>query len=110
MSSNKYIDSLIGLSFIFVIFPVIPMFLRVGFLGGEFSAKASFYTLFICLVYSVWLKRYSLRQYHLYWKELLYIVFLGFSITVSLIHGLINFPYYDLVPGTNYINHKSIYI
>lgn len=56
MSSNKYIDSLIGLSFIFVIFPVIPMFLRVGFLGGEFSAKASFYTLFICLVYSVWLK------------------------------------------------------
>lgn len=106
MSSNKYIDSLIGLSFIFVIFPVIPMFLQVGFLGGEFSAKASFYTLFICLVYSVWLKRYSLRQYHLYWKELLYIVFLGFSITVSLIHGLINFPYYDLVPGTNYINHK----
>ena len=56
MSSNKYIDSLIGLSFIFVIFPVIPMSLRIGFLGGEFSAKASFYTLFICLVYSVWLK------------------------------------------------------
>ena len=48
MSSNKYIDSLIGLSFIFVIFPVIPMSLRIGFLGGEFSAKASFYTLFIC--------------------------------------------------------------
>ena len=70
MSSNKYIDSLIGLSFIFVIFPVIPMFLRVGFLGGEFSAKASFYTLFICLVYSVWLKRHSLRQYHLYWKSI----------------------------------------
>ena len=106
MSSNKYIDSLIGLSFIFVIFPVIPMFLRVGFLGGEFSAKASFYTLFICLVYSVWLKRHSLRQYHLYWKELLYIALLGFSIAVSLVHGLINFPYYDLVPGTNYMNHK----
>ena len=106
MSSNKYIDSLIGLSFIFVIFPVIPMSLRIGFLGGEFSAKASFYTLFICLVYSVWLKRHSLRQYHLYWKELLYIVLLGFSIAVSLVHGLINFPYYDLVPGTNYMNHK----
>ena len=70
MFSNKYIDSLIGLSFIFVMFPVIPMSLRIGFLGGEFSAKASFYTLFICLVYSVWLKRHSLRQYHLYWKEL----------------------------------------
>lgn len=106
MSSNKYIDSLIGLSFIFVIFPVIPMSLRIGFLGGEFSAKASFYTLFICLVYSVWLKRYSLLQYHLYWKELLYITLLGFSIAVSLVHGLINFPYYDLVPGTNYMNHK----
>ena len=106
MSSNKYIDSLIGLSFIFVIFPVIPMSLRIGFLGGEFSAKASFYTLFICLVYSVWLKRHSLRQYHLYWKELLYIALLGFSIAVSLVHGLINFPYYDLVPGTNYMNHK----
>ena len=106
MSSNKYIDSLIGLSFIFVIFPVIPMSLRIGFLGGEFSAKASFYTLFICLVYSVWLKRHSLRQYHLYWKELVYIALLGFSITVSLVHGLINFPYYDLVPGTHYINHK----
>ena len=106
MSSNKYIDSLIGLSFIFVIFPVIPMSLRIGFLGGEFSAKASFYTLFICLVYSVWLKRDSLRQYHLYWKELLYIALLGFSITVSLVHGLLNFPYYDLVPGTNYMNHK----
>ena len=107
MSSNKYIDSLIGLSFIFVIFPVIPMSLRIGFLGGEFSAKASFYTLFICLVYSVWLKRHSLLQYHLYWKELLYITLLGFSIAVSLVHGLINFPYYDLVPGTNYMNHKS---
>lgn len=106
MSSNKYIDSLIGLSFIFVIFPVIPMSLRTGFLGGEFSAKASFYTLFICLVYSVWLKRHSLLQYHLYWKELLYITLLGFSIAVSLVHGLINFPYYDLVPGTNYMNHK----
>ena len=106
MFSNKYIDSLIGLSFIFVIFPVIPMSLRIGFLGGEFSAKASFYTLFICLVYSVWLKRHSLRQYHLYWKELVYIALLGFSITVSLVHGLINFPYYDLVPGTHYINHK----
>ena len=106
MFSNKYIDSLIGLSFIFVIFPVIPMSLRIGFLGGEFSAKASFYTLFICLVYSVWLKRHSLRQYHLYWKELVYIALLGFSITVSLVHGLINFPYYDLVPGTNYMNHK----
>ena len=106
MSSNKYIDSLIGLSFIFVIFPVIPMSLRIGFLGGEFSAKASFYTLFICLAYSVWLKRDSLRQYHLYWKELLYIALLGFSITVSLVHGLLNFPYYDLVPGTNYMNHK----
>lgn len=106
MSSNKYIDSLIGLSFIFVIFPVIPMNLRIGFLGGEFSAKASFYTLFICLVYSVWLKRHSLRHYHLYWKELLYIALLGFSITGSLIHGLINFPYYDLVPGINYTNHK----
>jgi len=106
MSSNKYIDSLIGLSFIFVIFPVIPMSLRIGFLGGEFSAKASFYTLFICLIYSVWLKRHSLRQYHLYWKELLYIALLGFSIAVSLVHGLINFPYYDLVPGTNYMNHK----
>ena len=106
MSSNKYIDSLIGLSFIFVMFPVIPMSLRIGFLGGEFSAKASFYTLFICLVYSVWLKRHSLRQYHLYWKELLYIALLGFSIAVSLVHGLINFPYYDLVPGTNYMNHK----
>ena len=23
-----------------------------------------------------------------------------------LVHGLINFPYYDLVPGTNYMNHK----
>ena len=76
MSSNKYIDSLIGLSFIFVIFPVIPMSLRIGFLGGEFSAKASFYTLFICLVYSVWLKRHSLRQYHLYWKE--FIVYSSF--------------------------------
>ena len=106
MSSNKYIDSLIGLSFIFVIFPVIPMSLRIGFLGGEFSAKASFYTLFICLAYSVWLKRHSLRQYHLYWKKLLYIALLGFSIAVSLVHGLINFPYYDLVPGTNYMNHK----
>ena len=106
MSSNKYIDSLIGLSFIFVIFPVTPMSLRIGFLGGEFSAKASFYTLFICLVYSVWLKRHSLLQYHLYWKELLYITLLGFSIAVSLVHGLINFPYYDLVPGTNYMNHK----
>ena len=106
MSSNKYIDSLIGLSFIFVIFPVIPMSLRIGFLGGEFSAKASFYTLFICLVYSVWLKRHSLLQYHLYWKELLYITLLGFSIAVSLVHGLINFPYYDLVPGTNYMNQK----
>ena len=106
MSSNKYIDSLIGLSFIFVIFPVIPMSLRIGFLGGEFSAKASFYTLFICLVYSVWLKRHSLLQYHLYWKELLYITLLGFSIAVSLVHGLIKFPYYDLVPGTNYMNHK----
>ena len=106
MFSNKYIDSLIGLSFIFVMFPVIPMSLRIGFLGGEFSAKASFYTLFICLVYSVWLKRHSLRQYHLYWKELLYIALLGFSIAVSLVHGLINFPYYDLVPGTNYMNHK----
>lgn len=106
MSRNKYIDSLIGLSFIFVIFPVIPMPLRIGFLGGEFSAKASFYTLFICLVYSVWLKRHSLRHYHLYWKELLYIALLGFSIAVSLVHGLINFPYYDLVPGTNYMNHK----
>ena len=106
MSINKYIDSLIGLSFIFVIFPVIPMNLRIGFLGGEFSAKASFYTLFICLAYSVWLKRDSLRQYHLYWKELLYIALLGFSITVSLVHGLLNFPYYDLVPGTNYMNHK----
>lgn len=106
MSSNKYIDSLIGLSFIFVIFPVIPMSLRIGFLGGEFSAKASFYTLFICLVYSVWLKRHSLRHYHLYRKEILYIALLGFSITGSLIYGLINFPYYDLVPGTNYINHK----
>ena len=106
MSSNKYIDSLIGLSFIFVIFPVIPMSLRIGFLGGEFSAKASFYTLFICLVYSVWLKRHSLLQYHLYWKELLYITLLGFSIAVSLVHGLINFPYYDLVPGINYMNHK----
>lgn len=106
MSSNKYIDSLIGLSFIFVIFPVIPMNLRIGFLGGEFSAKASFYTLFICLVYSVWLKRHSLRHYHLYWKEILYIALLGFSIIGSLIHGLINFPYYDLVPGINYINHK----
>ena len=82
------------------------MNLRIGFLGGEFSAKASFYTLFICLAYSVWLKRDSLRQYHLYWKELLYIALLGFSITVSLVHGLLNFPYYDLVPGTNYMNHK----
>lgn len=48
MSSNKYIDSLIGLSFIFVIFPVIPMFLRVGFLGGRvFSKSIILYTIYL---------------------------------------------------------------
>ena len=101
MSSNKYIDSLIGLSFIFVIFPVIPMSLRIGFLGGEFSAKASFYTLFICLVYSVWLKRHSLRQYHLYWKELLYIALLKSSfnklINVPTIKVILNITFTFLV-------------
>lgn len=106
MSSNKYIDSLIGISFIFVIFPVIPMSLRIGFLGGEFSAKASFYTLFLCLIYSVWIQRHKLSQYKLYWRELLYIVLLGITITISLVHGLVNFPYYELVSGSDYGNHK----
>lgn len=106
MSSNKYIDSLIGLSFIFVIFPVIPMSLRIGFLGGEFSAKASFYTLLLCLIYSVWIQRHKICQYKLYWKMLLYIVLLSLTITVSLVHGLVNFPYYELIPGSDYGNHK----
>ena len=106
MSSNKYIDSLIGLSFIFVIFPVIPMSLRIGFLGGEFSAKASFYTLLLCLIYSIWIQRHKLCQYKLYWKMLLYIVLLSLTITVSLVHGLVNFPYYELIPGSDYGNHK----
>lgn len=106
MSSNKYIDSLIGLSFIFVIFPVIPMSLRIGFLGGEFSAKASFYTLLLCLIYSIWIQRHKLCEYKLYWKMLLYIVLLSLTITVSLVHGLVNFPYYELIPGSDYGNYK----
>ena len=104
MSSNKYIDSLIWISFIFVIFPVIPMSLRIGFLGGEFSAKASFYTLFLCLIYSVWIQRHKLCQYRLYWRELLYIVLIGITITISLVHGLVNFPYYELVVIMEIIN------
>lgn len=80
-----------------LIFNNIPKILQMSFIGGGFGEKLSFYSLFIGFIYTIYYQhKYKniLINFDKFLKFML--VYLGVNF-ISLIIGLYNFPYYDLV-------------
>ena len=83
-----------------LIFNNIPKILQMSFIGGGFGEKLSFYSLFIGFIYTIYYQhKYKniLINFDKFLKFML--VYLGVNF-ISLIIGLYNFPYYDLVDNT----------
>ena len=80
-----------------LIFNNIPKILQMSFIGGGFGEKLSFYSLLIGFIYTIYCQ-YKYENVLVNFNKFLKFILVYLSITfISLLIGLYNYPYYDLV-------------
>lgn len=90
----NYIFSFISVS---LIFNNIPKIIQMNFIGGILQDKLVFYPLFIGLVYTIYCQ-YKYKNVLVKFDKFVKFIFAYLAITlISLIIGLYDYPYYDLV-------------
>lgn len=95
--NNKIINLLFFLISFFLIFNNIPKIIQINFLGGPVQGKLVFYPLFIGFIYTIYCQ-YKYKNILVNFDKFLKFILLYLAITfISLIVGLYNYPYYDLV-------------
>ena len=81
----------------FLIFDNIPNLLRMNFIGGILAIKLSFYPFIVGFVYTLYCQ-YKYKNVLVNLDKFFKFVMLYLMITLmSLIVGLYNYPYYDLI-------------
>lgn len=95
--NKKAIDILFFFISFFLIFNNIPKVIQMNFLGGPVGNKLVFYPLFIGFVYTIYCQ-YKDKNVFINFDKFIKFILLYLAITfISLIFGLYNYPYYDLV-------------
>ena len=94
MKNKIFIVELIFLS---LVFNEIPRNLQMNFLGGPVQSKLVFYPLFIGFIYTIYCQ-YKYKDVLVNFDKFIKFILVYLAITfISLIIGLYNYPYYDLV-------------
>lgn len=92
---------LVDILFFFVsfllIFNNIPQILQMNFIGGLIGDKLIFYPLIIGFIYTIYYQ-YKYKNILVNFEKFIKFILVYLTITfISLIIGLYNYPYYDLV-------------
>ena len=94
MKNKIFIVELIFLS---LVFNEIPRNLQMNFLGGPVQSKLIFYPLFIGFIYTIYCQ-YKYKDVLVNFDKFIKFILVYLAITfISLIIGLYNYPYYDLI-------------
>lgn len=94
MKNKIFIVELIFLS---LVFNEIPRNLQMNFLGGPVQSKLVFYPLFIGFIYTIYCQ-YKYKDVLVNFDKFIKFILVYLAITfISLIIGLYNYPYYDLI-------------
>ena len=94
MKNKIFIVELIFLS---IVFNEIPRNLQMNFLGGPVQSKLVFYPLFIGFIYTIYCQ-YKYKDVLVNFDKFIKFILVYLAITfISLIIGLYNYPYYDLI-------------
>ena len=80
-----------------VIFQYIPALLQMNFIGGTVGDKLVFYPMFIGLVYTIICQIKYRNIFCDFKKFLIYIFFYLGVVLISLVYGLYNFPYTEIL-------------
>ena len=95
--SKKIIKFLFFLIVLFFIFNNIPKVIQMNFLGAPVGNKLVFYPLFIGFIYTIYCQ-YKHKNILINFDKFIKFIAVYLAITfISLIIGLYNYPYYDLV-------------
>lgn len=94
---NKSFNIIFFFIILFLIFNNIPKVIQMNFLGGSVGSKLIFYPVFIGFVYTIYCQ-YKYKNVLINFDKLIKFILVYLAITfISLIFGLYNYPYYDLV-------------
>ena len=95
--NKKVMDILFFFISFFLIFNHIPKVIQMNFLGGPVGNKLVFYPLFIGFIYTIYCQ-YKYQNVFVHFDKFIKFIAAYLVITfISLIIGLYNYPYYDLV-------------
>lgn len=94
---KKVINLLFFFISFFLIFNNIPKVIQMNFLGGPVANKLVFYPLFIGFIYTIYCQ-YKYKNILVNFDKFIKFIAVYLALTfISLIVGLYNYPYYDLV-------------
>ncbi len=95
--NKKVINILFFFISFFLIFNNIPKVIQMNFLGGPVGNKLLFYPLFIGFIYTIYCQ-YKYKNILVNFDKFIKFIAVYLALTfISLIVGLYNYPYYDLV-------------
>ena len=95
--NRKLINFLFFFISVFLVFNNIPKVIQMNFLGGPVGGKLVFYPLFIGFIYTIYCQ-YKYKNIFVDFDKFIKFIAVYLVITfISLIIGLYNYPYYDLV-------------
>lgn len=95
--NNKIHNILFFIISIFIIFNNIPKVIQMNFLGGSVGNQLVFYPLFLEFIYTIYCQ-YKYKNIFINFDKFIKFIAVYLAITfISLIAGLYNYPYYDMV-------------
>lgn len=95
--NNKIHNILFFIISIFIIFNNIPKVIQMNFLGGSVGNQLVFYPLFLGFIYTIYCQ-YKYKNIFINFDKFIKFIAVYLAITfISLIAGLYNYPYYDMV-------------
>lgn len=93
-------DRLWYLMVLFSIFATIPQIIRLNFLGAAFAEKLSFFPLLAGLLLILYYEKRHVFKTSLSRKIGIYLLVYAAVMFISLVHGLVIYPYYgDILNG-----------
>ena len=97
MMNKNFINVLFFMISSFLIFNNIPIPIQMNFIGGILGGKLVFYPIFFGIVYTLYCQ-YKYKNVLVNFDKFIKFFLIYFTITfISLIIGLYNYPYYDLL-------------
>lgn len=97
MFNKKLIDILFFVMSFSLAFNNVPQIIQRNFIGGVLGSKLIFYPLIVGFIYTIYLQINNKNKLPYLNKFLKFIFAYVFVVCLSLIFGLYNYPYYDLL-------------